>query len=425
MKTHSLITSLKSLEGNARGCVYTEPIWGIPYNLYIPYASLFMIALGLSDKQIGLTVSIGWAFQIFFALMSGVITDKLGRRLTTLIFDLVSWSVPALISAIAQNYWYFLGAAVINSAWRVTHNSWTCLMVEDTDPDQLVDIYSWVYIAGLLVAFFAPLAGLLIKTFSLVPTMRGLYLFAAVMFAVKCTTTYRLTRETEQGKVRMHATKHQSVLNFLSEYKGVFQEVIRTPQTLYTAGIMLVMSICLLINGTFWAIIVTEKLHIPTQNLAVFPFVKSVIMLVFFFVIIPRMRRLPFKIPLVLGFAGFVLSQLLLITIPAQGYALLMVSILLEACSTAVVSPLVDQMTVRTVDPKERARIQSILYMGIILLTSPFGWIGGVLSQANKNLPFILNIGLFVVGGLLAYLAGEASQKRERSAALETESALP
>jgi len=108
---------------------------------------------------------------------------------------------------------------------------------------------------------------------------------------------------------------------------------------------------------------VTEKLHIPTQNLAVFPFVKSVIMLVFFFVIIPRMRRLPFKIPLVLGFAGFVLSQLLLITIPAQGYALLMVSILLEACSTAVVSPLVDQMTVRTVDPKERARIQSILYM--------------------------------------------------------------
>jgi MFS family permease len=416
---------LKGLEGNARGCVYTEPIFGIPYNLYIPYASLFMIALGLSDKQIGLTVSIGWAFQIFFALLSGVITDKLGRRLTTLIFDLVSWTVPALISAIAQNYWYFLGAAVINSAWRVTHNSWTCLMVEDTDPGQLVDIYSWVYIAGLLVAFFAPLAGLLIKTFSLVPTMRGLYLFAAVMFTVKCITTYRLTRETEQGKVRMHATKHQSVLNVLSEYKGVFQEVIRTPQTLYTAGIMLVMSICLLINGTFWAIIVTEKLHIPTQNLAVFPFVKSVIMLVFFFVVIPRMRRLPFKIPLVLGFAGFVLSQLLLITIPEQGYALLMVSILLEACSTAVVSPLVDQMTVRTVDPKERARIQSILYVGIILLSSPFGWIGGMLSQANKNFPFILNIGLFVVGGVLAYLAGEASRKRELAAALETEAVLP
>jgi uncharacterized protein (UPF0333 family) len=48
-----------------------------------------------------------------------------------------------------------------------------------------------------------------------------------------------------------------------------------------------------------------------------------------------------------------------------------------------------------------------------------------MLSQANKNFPFILNIGLFVVGGVLAYLAGEASRKRELAAALETEAALP
>lgn len=425
MKPPSLFTSLKNFKGNARGCVYTEPIWGIPYNLYIPYASLYMVALGLSDKQIGLTVSIGWAFQIVFALMSGVITDKLGRRLTTLIFDLVSWSIPALISAIAQNYWYFLGAAIINSTWRVTHNSWTCLMVEDTDPDELVDIYSWVYIAGLLVAFFTPLAGLLIKTFSLVPTMRGLYLFAAVMFTVKCITTYRLTRETEQGRLRMHETRHQSALSVLGEYRGVLRDVLRTPQTLYTGAIMLIWNICSMVNGTFWSIIVTEKLHIPTQNVALFPFAKSVFMLVFFFVVIPRMRNLHFKIPMVLGFAGFVLSQLLLITIPEKGYALLLVSILLEAGSTAVVSPLIDQMTVRTVDPQERARIQSILYVAIILFTSPFGWIAGMLSQADKNFPFVLNIGLFVMGGVLAYVAGEASRKREKAAAVEPEVSLP
>ena len=297
-------------------------------------------------------------------------------------------------------------------------------MVEDTDPDQLVDIYSWVYIAGLLVAFLTPLAGLLIRSFTLVPTMRGLYLFASVMFMVKCITTYRLTKETGQGKMRMHATKHQSVIMILGEYRGVLRDVLHTPQTLYTGAIMLIMSICMLINGTFWAIIVTEKLHIPTQNLALFPFVKSVIMLVFFFVIIPRLRRVHFKVPLVLGFAGFILSQALLITIPEKGYALLLVSILLEACSTAVVSPLVDQMTVRTVDPQERARIQSILYVGIILLTSPFGWIAGMLSQADKNLPFILNICLFAVGGVLAYLAGEASKKRNLAATLGAETTL-
>src|SRR5215216_977814 len=69
LKNHSLITTLKSLTGNPRGCVYTEPIWGIPFNLYAPYVSIYMIALGLSDIQIGTILSISWGFQIFMALI--------------------------------------------------------------------------------------------------------------------------------------------------------------------------------------------------------------------------------------------------------------------------------------------------------------------------------------------------------------------
>jgi MFS family permease len=412
LKNHSLITTLKSLTGNPRGCVYTEPLWGIPFNLYAPYVSVYMLALGLSDKQIGLIVSISWGFQIILALLSGVITDKLGRRRTTLIFDILSWSIPALISALAQNFWYFLAAGIINSIWRITQNSWTCLLVEDADQSQLVDIYTWIYIANILVGFIAPLAGVLIGAFSLVPTLRGLYLFAAIMFTLKAMVTYRMTQETGQGKVRLHETRHQSVLGVLSEYKGVFRALLHTPRTLYTAGIMLVLCISAMISGSFWAIIVTEKLHIPAQNLAVFPFIKSAVMLIFFFGVMPRINKMHFKLPMVLGFLGFVASQLLLITAPDQGYFFLIISVFLEACCFAAVSPLVDRMVVLTIDPKERARIQSILYVGIILLTSPFGWIAGTLSGLDKGLPFILNIALFTVGAVLAYLAGQASQKR-------------
>lgn len=420
MKNHSLITALKNLKGNPRGCVYPEPLWGIPYNLYFPYVSIYMIALGLSDKQIGLIVSVSWGFQIILALLSGVVTDKLGRRLTTLIFDIISWSVPALISAFAQNFWYFLAAGVINSVWRITHNSWSCLLVEDADPDQLVDIYTWVYIANLLVGFVAPLAGVLIGAFSLVPTMRGLYIFAAVMFALKAIVTYQMTQETAQGQIRMHETRHQSFFSILSEYKSVFRALLQTPQTLHTAGIMLILSISNLISGSFWGIIVTEKLHIPDQNLAIFPFVRSAIMLLFFFVIMPKIKQFHFKLPLTIGFLGFVASQVLLITAPTQNYFFLIISALLEACSYAAVSPLVDQMIALTIEPKERARIQSILYVGIILLTSPFGWIAGTLSASNKDFPFILNIALFVIGAILAYLAGNASQKRDMAKVITT-----
>lgn len=412
MKNHSLITTLKSLTGNPRGCVYTEPLWGIPFNLYAPYVSIYMVALGLSDRQIGLIVSISWSFQIVLALLSGVVTDKLGRRRTTLIFDILAWSVPALISAFAQNFWYFLAAGVINGVWQITRNSWTCLLVEDADQSQLVDIYTWIHIANQLVGFVAPLAGLLISIFTLVPTVRGLYVFAAIMFTLKASVTYLMTQETRQGKVRMHETRHQSIMSVLREYGSVLQDLLRTPQTLYTAGIMLIISISNVITGSFWGIIVTERLHIPAQNLALFPFVKSAVMLFFFFMVMPRFNKMHFKLPLVIGFLGFIVSQLLLITAPDRGYLFLIMSVFLEACCFATIYPLMDQMVVLTIDPKERARIQSILYVGIILITSPFGWIAGNLSGLDKSLPFILNIALFGIGAALAYLAGNAAQKR-------------
>lgn len=415
MKNHTLIATLKNLSGNPRGCVYTEPLWGIPFNLYAPYVSIYMIAIGLTDKQIGLIVSISWGFQVFLALLSGVVTDKLGRRLTTLIFDILSWSVPALISAVAQNFWYFLAAGIINSVWRITHNSWNCLLVEDAEESQLVDIYTWIYIANQIVGFAAPLAGVLIGIFSLIPTVRGLYFFAALMFTLKAVVTYQMTHETKQGAIRMHATRHQNAISILGEYKEVFQGLIHTPKTLYTAGILLVISISTMISGSFWGIIVTEKLHIPAENLAVFPFVRTIIMLGFFFLVMPLINKIHFKLPMTIGFLGFVISQVLLITAANKGYFSLLVSVLLEACSFAAVSPLVDKMLVLTIDPEERARILSILYVGIILLSSPFGWIAGTLSIINKDLPFILNIALFTSGAALAYLAGSASQGRAKA----------
>ncbi len=407
MKTHSLIQTLKSLTGNPRACVYTEPLWGVPFNLYAPYVSVYMLALGLTDANIGLILSVSWGFQIIFALISGVITDKLGRRLTTLIFDILAWSVPAIISAIAQNFWFFLIAGMFNSVWRVTMNSWTCLLVEDAEQEKLVDMYTWIHISNQFVGFVAPLTGLIISTYSLVPTMRGLYIFAAIMFTLKAFITYAMTHETVQGKIRMHETKHQSSFAMLGEYHHVVRELLHTPQTLYTAAIMLVISIAHLISGNFWAILVTQKLNVPAEHLAFFPFVKSAIILGFFFMVMPYLKKMQPKIPMMIGFLGFLLSHLILINAPEQGYLWLFISVFIEACSFAAVSPLVDQMLALTVDPKDRARIQSILYVGVILLTAPFGWIVGMLSSMDRNLPFMLAMLLFVIGAVLAYLARE------------------
>ena len=412
---HPLVDTLRKLRGNARGCVYTEPLWGIPFNLYSPYVSVYMLAFGMTDGQIGLLTSIGIVFQVFWTLMSGPITDKLGRKRTTLIFDIISWSIPCLIWAVAQDFTYFLVAAVVNAVWRVTDNSWRGVLVEDTDPRLLVDIYSWIYIAGLLAAFVSPLTGVLIGKFSLIPTMRGLYILSFVMMTAKFITMNALVTETQQGIVRMRETRHQPLFAVLRETPAVFRQILRTPITLYTAGLMIILGITSMVRGTFWSILVTEKLQIPAEHLALYPFARSITMLLFFFLVMPRLRTVDVRKPMLLGFVGMIVSQIILISVPVKNYGLLLLTTVLEACSVPLASTLLDKLIVLTVDAKERARIMGLLAAVVLVATSPFGWIAGQLSEVNRSLPFIFNIVLFGVGSLLIYFETRLLQGHKKT----------
>ena len=75
-----LLRTLPQLRGNPRACLYLEPFWGIPYNLYAPFVSVYMAALGMTPVQIGFVSTVFFASQMVFALLSGPLTDKLGRR---------------------------------------------------------------------------------------------------------------------------------------------------------------------------------------------------------------------------------------------------------------------------------------------------------------------------------------------------------
>mgnify|MGYP003754075763 FL=1 len=91
---HPLIRTLTELRGNTLACVWTEPLWGLSMNLCLPYASVYMLALGLSDAQVGLVASIYMFSQTIFAFLSGAITDRYGRRLSTALFDFIAYSIP-------------------------------------------------------------------------------------------------------------------------------------------------------------------------------------------------------------------------------------------------------------------------------------------------------------------------------------------
>lgn len=402
LKKHPLIGSLLNLRGNQRVCLYTEPLWGIPHSLYAPYATLYMYALGLKDQQIGLIISVSMLVQVVSSLMAGVIADKLGRKRTTFVFDVFAWSITSLIWALSQNFWWFLAAAVTNSVWQVTNISWTCLLVEDAQEKELVNMFSWRTIAGLMAVLFAPLAGLLVGKLTLVPAMRILYFFAFACLTTKIFTLNHYATETKRGEERMAETRDQSIFRMLAQYKDVFLSMLRSGQTMYLLAIMVLLNITSMVTDNFFGLYVTKQLLIADTYVAYFPMARAILMLAFLFGVQPRMDRLPYKPPMLLGLGFYLVSHVALILSAGAGRGLLLlVYILFEAFGFSLLIPRKESLFVLFIEPEERARTMSLITVLMLAVTAPFGWLVGFLSEINRMLPFALNILLFVLCGAL------------------------
>ncbi len=408
---HPLIQTLRELKGNPRATVLTEVMFGIPYNLFSPFFSVYMLALGVTDQQIGTIASLGLVLQVFSALLSGAIVDKFGRRLTLFITDLFCWGVPCLIWAVAQDVRFFVAAAVMNSLWRISHTAWTCLMVEDAEERHLVHIWTWIMIFAVCSAFFAPLGGWFVGRFGLVPAVRWLFVFGFFMLTAKFVVLYIYSHETVRGLQRMKETHGRSILSLLGEYRNVFIQLWRSKPILGALSLMVVTNIYATVSSSFWGVLFTTKLGFSDSEISTYVALRSIIMTLCFFVIGPRLTNPHrFRLPLWTGFGIFFISQLLLVVMAPRAIPLLVASVVLEAVASALVSPMTESLLALSLESAERARVSAMVYVALIVLISPFGWIAGQLSAIDRALPFALNMGLFVVGAILVWLIGKPGQ---------------
>ena len=398
-----MIAFLAGLKGNARACLWPEPLWGIPYNLCLPYASLYMAALGLSPAQIGYVASINIVAQVVFATLSGVITDKLGRRKTTFLFDTLSWSVPEFIWMISQDFRWFAAAAVFNGAWRVTENSWSLLLIDDMKQEEILPAFSLTQMLGLFSAFFAPLSKFAIDAFGLVPTMRVLYGVTFVSMTLKFILVQKFSVETSVGRRRMEATKDKSVLRLLYECKDVYIKTVTSRRMLLTFGIVASYSLVTTLTNSYWSLLACRELGIAQGNVVVFTTVKSLMTLLCVLFLVPRVAGLPVKRPMLGGLAMHIAAMALLVAAPrgASAVLVLLVSTLLEAAALSILSPTTSSLMFINAGEEERARVCGLVYGTVSLMTAVFPSLIGQLAEISLRLPFAVCIALFVFAGVL------------------------
>lgn len=415
---HKLLRTLVELRGNPRACVYTEPMWGLSMNLCLPYATVYMLTFGITDVQVGIITSIYMFSQMIFAFLSGAIIDKMGRRKSTMVFDFLAWSLPCLIWAFSQGFWFFVVAAVLNGMMKITTVSWDCLLVEDAPKDKITHIYSWVIISGNLSALFAPISSVLVARLTLAPAIRILYINAFIIMTAKLIILYKLSTETKVGKIRREATRNKSWGEMLSGYKSALHKILVSRGTKFAIVISILVEIVGMLWMTFWQIIASRRIGVPDVLLPIFPMARSILSIILFFTVISHIKQTKLKWPLYGGFASTIISCILLITIKntgVWGYIILSLSLIFEALGVAVLGTLRESLVAIHVDATERSGIMALLQTTVMLVSVPFGYIGGLLSDISRILPFILSITLLCMGILVT-----AFFYRKRSAVLRS-----
>ncbi len=398
---HDFLRTLAELRGNPRACIFTEPMWGLSLGLLIPYATLYMKALGLSDADVGLVASIYAFSRAAFAFLSGVLIDKMGRRLSTMVFDFLSWSVPSLIWAFSQGFWFFAVAALLNGIMKVPTVSWACLLVEDAPKDKITRIYSWIFIAANFSALFAPISSIMVARLTLVPAIRILYINAFIVMTAKLLLLYKFSKETAVGKVKREASRQMSWGQMFSRYKHAVSIIFSSRATIFAIVIGVLMEIVILISDNFWQIYVQYNIGVPEPLMPIFLMVKSLISIAIFFTVISRIKQSKLKWPMYGGFISAIAGCVLLISVPNAGapvYLVLSVSLIFDALGGAVLSTIKESLIAIHADPGERAGIMAILQTTVMAFCIPFGYIAGALSEASRIYPFLLSIVILFAG---------------------------
>ena len=213
--------SLEGLPKNARNAILVEPMWALFGVVIMYYAPLYMTGVGLSSAEVGLLGSIMLAFSFVFQTLAATITNRLGRKRTSLIWDLVSWTVPMLIWAFAQDFAAFLLAAVLNASVRIVSVSWSLLVIEDVEPSERSRVFGILNLIGAACGLMTPVVGWLMTKFGVVPTLRMFYFLGAIVMTTMFFLRNALTDETRNGIAAM--LEHEGLSPWQSVVKNLQQ----------------------------------------------------------------------------------------------------------------------------------------------------------------------------------------------------------
>ena len=405
---------------NARISILVLPMWSVFWGLVYFYSPLYMKENGLSEVQIGLANTVNIVFAFLCQLVASPITNKLGRRRTTLIFDLLSWSASMAIWAIAHNVWFFLFAAIVNAFSKIVSVSWNCLITEDEKRENIPRIYMICSLINSSIGIFALASGFLIARYGLVDAMRTLYAVGAVSMAISFVTRHFVVEETSPGVKLMNEHDQTSLLTSVGNYLKMMLRLHENRRFVLLAVVFITTNFILSLN-LFQVIYLKDQLHFAERTISTVPFAIAVANIVAFMLIIPRLRAIREERVLAACCATSLIGALLFLIIPPRNLVAMLAVMAANGVSLFILQAYRDSIFMNSQGEHDKADMFSAVQTLTSLFCIPAGYVGGVLYKSHPALPFVL-VAVFYLMALAVSLSLLAS--RPAHAVAESASSL-
>jgi MFS family permease len=393
----NIISSFRLLKGNTKVTVLCEPMWGIPFNLFNFYLSLYMKSQGVTDKQIGYLISIGFVFSIIFSLYGGIITDALGRKKTTIIFDFIAWPLCVVLYFFSGNFWMFALATFANSFVRIVSISWNLMFIEDADSDQRQAAFNLLNIINISAGIIIPTAGIFVSRMGIVKAERIFLAFGAISMIFMIIIRNHFYTETKIGQQILNEKKNgkSNTGGIKLFYRDVFKVMGKRPGVLMALCVLVLYNIFIPIgsySSLYFAPYMTERMKIDVSLVSILGGAYSITTLIIFIFINPLLAGFNRTRTMITGLAIQIFSFILLITVPGGSLYTTIICVAIYASGFSIFRPLIDSLFADYTEGNLRAGFYSLMNTATCALTAVMGAFSGYLYEVDPRSIYILSI---------------------------------
>lgn len=403
--------SLAGLPKNARNAILVEPMWAIFGMVILYYAPLYMTNIGISSAQVGLLGSIMLAFSFVFQMLAAPITNRLGRKRTSLIWDIISWTLPMLIWTFARDFTAFLIAAILNSSVRIVSVSWSLLVIEDVIPSERSRVFGILNLIAAACGLMTPVVGLLMSKYGVVPTLRVYYFLGAIGMTSMFFLRNAITDETRNGLAAMQEHKNlhpwQSLLENLQHLAA-----IRSTPGLLGLVVFYILTFFIEQMNLFQILFFSETLKFGAVTVSLVPVAVAGITVLMYGFVIPKLSSLPAEQALLPTCLLGLLGAVLIIFIPAHNLIFLLMVVCILSGAAFLTRTYRDTVLFSQLPEQGAADLFSAIQALTMLFSIPAAGIAGAIFAVQPVALFVL---IAVLNAALLLMAWVVSNHQKHS----------